>query len=74
MDAELEKLRRLCGEQGITLSKAQRWSADAEEHIDDEVWLRWRLTMHRLPLNDESLADAVQHADFCRDVVTALSE
>jgi hypothetical protein len=25
-------------------------------------------------LNDQRLADAEQHADFCRDVVTALSE
>ena len=69
-----EAIRETCKERGITLQKAQLWSADAEEHLDDVVWLRWRMTMNRLPLDDLGLAMAVKDADLCRDVVAALSE
>ncbi len=69
-----ETIRETCQERGITLVKAQLWSADAEEHLDDVVWLRWRMTMNKLPLDDLDLSMAVKDADACRDIVAALSE
>ncbi len=71
-EEERAGIRAICEERGITLEKARQWSADAEEKLDDVVWLRWRMTMARLPLDDDDLRIAVSDADWSLAIVKAL--